>query len=271
MSFSRVEKISLDRLVIGDRQVRTREVEEDIDELVANIRVHGQLEPIIVAPLNDHDGHYEILAGQRRWLAMRRLGAREITAAVIAERPDRDVASALSISENLIRRDLSVLDLIDACTSLYNRYGSIKAVAERFGLPYGRVRGYVKFDRLRPELKELVRDGAIDLKTAIRLEDHCQRGDVDERQLRQLAAEVAGMSMAQQSDFLGAGPEVGPETGSVPHKPGSVKQIIVTLTIADLEALRAWARTKNLTQDRAGARIIASFLRDIAHEVSRNA
>lgn len=267
VSFSRVEKIALDRLVIGGRQVRTREVEEDIDELVDNIRVHGQLEPVIVAPLDDLDGHYEILAGQRRWLAMRRLGAREITAAVIDERPDHDVASALSISENLIRRDLSVLDLIDACTSLYNRYGSIKAVAERFGLPYGRVRRYVKFDRLRPELKELVKDGAIDLKTAIKLEDHCQRGDVDERQLRRLAAEVAGMSMAQQSDFFSAGEE----TGRAPHKPGSVKQIIVTLTLADLEALRAWARTKNLTQDRAGARIIASFLRDLARGVPRNA
>ncbi|MEV0390020.1 ParB/RepB/Spo0J family partition protein [Nonomuraea sp. NPDC050643] len=269
MSFNRVENVPLNRLVLGAQQVRTREVEEDIAELADNIRVHGQLEPIIVAPVAGRDGHYEILAGQRRWLAMRRLGAEEITAAIIEERPERDVASALSLSENLIRRDLGTLDLIDACTALYNKYGSIKAVAEKFGLPYGRVRRYVKFDRLRPALKELVRDGELDLRTAIRIEDHFGPDPIDGHRLRQLTAEVSGMSNAQQSDYFRSSdrrPE--DEGGSGPNghgpRPGSVKQIIVTLSIPDLEALRAWARTKNLTQDRAGARIISSFLRETA-------
>lgn len=265
--FNRVEKVNLDRLVIGAQQARTRDVEHDIDELVDSIRVHGQLEPIIVAPLEGKEGYYEILAGQRRWLAMRRLGATRIAAAIIDERPDKDVASALSISENLIRRDLSTLDLIDACTRLYHKYGSIKAVAERFGLPYGRVRRYVKFDRLRPTLKELVRSGEIDLRAALRIEDHYGAKAVDDAQLRRVASAVATMSNAQQADYFktraaetpaSADEEVEPAGDG--HRPGSVKQIIVTLSIADLELLRAWARSKNLTQDRAGARIISAFL-----------
>lgn len=264
--FNRVEKVNLDRLVIGAQQARTRDVEQDIDELVESIRVHGQLEPIIVAPTEDEEGYYEILAGQRRWLAMRRLGATRIAAAIIEERPDKDVASALSISENLIRRDLNTLDLIDACTRLYHKYGSIKAVAERFGLPYGRVRRYVKFDRLRPALKELVRSGEIDLRAALRIEDHYGPRAVDDAQLRRIASAVATMSNAQQADYFKArAAEVMTSTGEEDptgsgHRPGSVKQIIVTLSIADLELLRAWARSKNLTQDRAGARIISAFL-----------
>lgn len=267
VSIARVEKIKLDRLVVGAQQVRTRDVEEDLTELTDNIRVHGQLEPIIVAPLPGREGHYEVLAGQRRWLAMRELGAQDITAAIIAEKPDDDVASALSISENLVRRDLSTLDLIDACTNLYHKYGSVKAVADKFGLPYGRVRRYIKFDRLRPPLKALVRNGEIDLKTALRIEDHLGGETVGEERLRQIAADVAGMSNAQQVDYFRA-PEVsGQQLAAAQgrrHRPGSVKQIIVTLSIADLEALRAWARAKNLTQDRAGARIISSFLRELA-------
>jgi ParB family chromosome partitioning protein len=273
VSIARVEKVKLDRLVVGAQQVRTRDVEEDLAELMDNIRVHGQLEPIIAAPLPGREGYYEILAGQRRWLAMRRLGAHDITAAIIAEKPDNDVASALSISENLVRRDLSPLDLIDACTSLYHKYGSVKAVAEKFGLPYGTVRRYIKFDRLRPALKALVRDGDIDLKTALRIEDHFGRETVDDQRLRQVAAGVAGMSNAQQTDYFRTPEVTGQQVaghGGNGHKPGSVKQIIVTLSINDLEALRAWARAKNLTQDRAGARIISSFLRELADRAHRS-
>jgi ParB family transcriptional regulator, chromosome partitioning protein len=271
VSFARVEKIELDKLIVGAHQVRTRDIEEDITELMDNIRVHGQLEPIIAAPMPGREGYYEVLAGQRRWLAMRKLGAKDITAAIIAEKPDDDVASALSLSENLVRRDLSTLDLIDACTSLYHKYGSVKAVAEKFGLPYGRVRGYIKFDRLRPALKKLVRNGEIDLKAALRIEDHLGDEAVDEQQLRKVAADVAGMSNAQQTDYFRTAEVSGQQLSNVGdrHKPGSVKQIIVTLSIPDLEALRAWARAKNLTQDRAGARIISSFLRELANRPHR--
>ncbi|HEY3684172.1 MAG TPA: ParB/RepB/Spo0J family partition protein [Streptosporangiaceae bacterium] len=258
--FHRVENIRIDRLVIGAQQARTRDVEQDISELVDSIRAHGQLEPIIITPAEDRAGFFEILAGQRRWIAMRRLGAAEISAAIIEDPPDRDMASALSISENLIRRNLNTLDLIDACTKLYNKYGSIKAVAEKFGLPYGRVRRYVKFDRLRSTLKEFVKKGDIDLGTALRIEDHCGTASVDDAHLRRLAAAMAGMSNAQQSDYLKSNTVDG-EAAENAHRPGSVKQIIVTLSISDVQLLRAWAGSKNLTQDRAGARIISAFLR----------
>ncbi len=53
-----VRRLRLDQLVVSKLQVRTREVEKDLDELVENMRVHGQLEPIVVAPIgkSDDDG-----------------------------------------------------------------------------------------------------------------------------------------------------------------------------------------------------------------------
>jgi ParB family transcriptional regulator, chromosome partitioning protein len=76
------------------------------------------------------------------------------------------------------------------------------------------------------------------------------------------------MSNAQQADYFRPAEVTAQQlagTGTGGHTPGSVKQIIVTLNVADLEALRAWGRTRNLTQDRAGARIISSFLRAAAN------
>jgi ParB family chromosome partitioning protein len=63
-----VRDIKLSDLVIGKAQVRVRSVSKEIDELAESIRVHGLLEPIVVAP-TDKEGIYEILTGQRRFLA----------------------------------------------------------------------------------------------------------------------------------------------------------------------------------------------------------
>ena len=63
-----------------------------------------------------------------------------------------------------MRLDLTTKELIDACTSLFKKYGSIKDVCDVTGLPYRKVRLYVKYDRLMPKLKKLVNDGEVDIK-----------------------------------------------------------------------------------------------------------
>ena len=271
MTFADVRHLPLDLLVVSSQQARTRDVEKDLDELAASIRIHGQLEPIVVAPLPGKDDGYEIIAGQRRFLAMRRLGAETIHAAILAERVDAISAHVMSVSENMVRRDLGTKDLIDACTRLSRKYGSIRAVAEELGLPYNAVRNYVKFDRLRPELKHLVELGKIDVKAALRIEDHYGEDQVPAATISAVAEQVAGMTNAQQMDFFSAKKRGGTAAARVPEgappvngysAPGAVKQIIVTLRHEDIDQLRSWAKDNNLTQDRAAAKIIRAFVRD---------
>ena len=88
---------------------------------------------------------------------------------------ERD-AKVLSVTENLIRRDLNRKDLIDVCTYLYKQYDSMKDVADKTGLPYNKVREYVKYDRLKPELKKLVDNNDVELKTALRAQDAAAAG-----------------------------------------------------------------------------------------------
>ena len=67
-------------------------------------------------------------------------------------------------------------------------------------------------------MKALVRNGDIELKTALRIEDHFGGESVDERRLRQVAADVAGMSNAQQADYFGAAEVSGQQVAD--HRPG---------------------------------------------------
>ena len=56
-------------------------------------------------------------------------------AAILDEKVDEATAKVISITENLVRRDPPLNDLIDACTALFKRYGSVKSVAQELGLP----------------------------------------------------------------------------------------------------------------------------------------
>ncbi len=260
--YSEVRPLPVDRLVVSPQQARTRGIERDLDELVENIRVHGQLEPVIVAPVPGSDERYEIIAGQRRWLAMQRLGAETIYAAILSEAVDEATASVLSVSENLVRRDLDPKDLIDACTRLYHKYGSIKAVSEELGLPYNNVRSYVKFDRLRPELKKRVEAGDLDVKGAIRIEDHFGEEQVDEGEIEQIVKEVSEMTNAQQREYFATrhSQPNGPVANGTQTNADPITQIIVTLRSRQVALLRQWAKGRGLTQDKAAATVIGAFL-----------
>ena len=68
-------------IVVGTGQVRTRNVEKRIDELAESIRKVGLLNPIIVYQRDD--GKYEVLTGQRRFLAHVKLETDTILAAIL--------------------------------------------------------------------------------------------------------------------------------------------------------------------------------------------
>src|SRR5688572_12372969 len=96
-----VRDIPLGDLVIGKGQVRVKNVGTEIDELAESIRVMGLLEPIVVCESEKH-GKYEILTGQRRFLAVKQLKLPKISAAILDEKVDEDTAKAISLTENMM-------------------------------------------------------------------------------------------------------------------------------------------------------------------------
>ena len=75
-----------------------------LDELSASIKEHGILQPVLLRPFGDA-GHYQLIAGERRWRAAKAAGLDSIPAMI--EEIDDDTALEIAIIENLQREDLS--------------------------------------------------------------------------------------------------------------------------------------------------------------------
>ena len=263
-----VKEISLDDLVIGKGQVRTRDPAKGIDELADSIRKVGLLEPIVVCPAED-GGKYEIILGQRRFLACRELNLPTILAGILDGRVEEMEAKVLSLTENLIRQDLNRKDMIDVCYALFNKYGSIKAVADETGLPREKVKKYVKYPRLRPKLKALVDTEGVKIETALRAQEASKDsvfGKVNEDDAIELAKEMSPMSGAQQKKIVKDrqdNPSL-PVDEVIEHAKsgGKITQVVVTLTDNIHSSLNKFARFEESTLDDAAATLIEEGLSD---------
>ena len=261
---SRYEEIPLDNLVIGQGQARTQAVGAEIDELAASIKAQGLLQPIVVCQANNSE-KWEILVGQRRFLAFKRLALESITAAILDQRVSPEQAKAISITENLIRRQLSGKELIDGITYLYNHYGTIKGVAETAGLPYEKVRIHVKYQRLMPKLKDMVDKNKVDIKVALKAQDSATNDDkVDESLAVKLAQEMAPMTGVQQKKFVEnvkENPHGSIDDAIEEAKSGSkVISLQITVTENVNRAIRKFANEENSNQDEAAATLVEEAL-----------
>ena len=269
--FSEVQEVPLDKLTIGKAQVRISNVDKEIDELANSIQKVGLLEPIVICP-SGTEGQYEIITGQRRFLAHQRLEKDTILAAILDDRVDEQTAKVLSVTENLVRRDLNSKDLIDVCTYLFKHYGSIKNVADETGLPYEKVRQYVKYEQLIPEVKPLVDEGTVPLSTALRAQQAASvDSDVNPEEAVKFAKAMAPMSGAQQKKVLDdrkKGPISADEAIENAKSGGRVTQIIVTLTSEVHNALGQYAQVQGTNIDDAAGMLIRDglYVHDLLEE-----
>ena len=100
-----VRNIPIDKLKANKYQPREDFNQESLDELTASIKEKGFIQPVLVR-LKDNE--YELIAGERRLRAAKKLGYKEIPA-IIKEASDLD-SLELSIIENVQREDLNRID-----------------------------------------------------------------------------------------------------------------------------------------------------------------
>ena len=87
-------------------QPRKRFDDETLTELAESIQAHGMLQPIVVRPLGER--RYQIVAGERRWRAAKRIGLSEVPV-IIRELSDSE-ASQIAMIENLQRENLNPIE-----------------------------------------------------------------------------------------------------------------------------------------------------------------
>ena len=111
----------IELLVRNPDQPRRLFVESDIDELSASIKEKGILQPLLVRPAPGQAGHYQIVAGERRWRAAQKAGLHTVPV-IIREMDDLDVLE-IGIIENVQRADLNPMEEARAYKVLQDRFG----------------------------------------------------------------------------------------------------------------------------------------------------
>jgi len=157
-----VEAVGLQRIPVVDIQPnpfqpRTRFDEEALGELADSIRAVGLLQPVLVRPVGDA---YELVAGERRWRAAKRLGMQTVPALVRTT----DDASSLehALVENVHRADLDPLEEAAAYNQLVEDFGlTHEEVAGRVGRSRVTVSNTLRLLALPPSIQRLVHDGSL--------------------------------------------------------------------------------------------------------------
>jgi len=119
----------------GKYQPRTRMDEGALNELAESIRTQGIMQPILVRALNDDPGHYEIIAGERRFRAAQLAGLKEVPV-LVREVADEN-AAVMALIENIQREDLNPLEEAHGVRRLLDEFG---LTHEQAALAIGRSR-----------------------------------------------------------------------------------------------------------------------------------
>lgn len=153
---------------VSHLNVRKENVQEGLNDLAASIDAHGLLQPVVVFWDAEKD-KYQLIIGQRRFLACRdKLRMRRIPARIISLKNDTE-AALLSFSENIHRLDLEYRDKMAVATQLLAHLKSVKKVADALGVSGQTVRNYLGYAGVPDAVKAFVDEGKISASTAIRI------------------------------------------------------------------------------------------------------
>ncbi len=135
---SKTNQLSLSDIVPNKFQPRKNFDEESLEDLTNSIKERGVIQPIIVRNSNSNDSKFEIIAGERRWLAARKAGLHNIPVVVT----DADDLKSLefAIVENVQRHDLNPLEEAQGYKRLIDEFSYDQEKVSKF---IGKSRSYI--------------------------------------------------------------------------------------------------------------------------------
>lgn len=146
-----IKKIPVSKIIPNRFQPRTIFDEEKIEELALTIHTHGIIQPIVVRECED--GKFEIIAGERRWRAVQKLGWSEIPA-IVKNLNDKETAS-VALIENLQREELTPIEEAMAYAKLLELHNlTQEALAQRLGKGQSTIANKLRLLKLPQEVQE---------------------------------------------------------------------------------------------------------------------
>jgi ParB family transcriptional regulator, chromosome partitioning protein len=188
-----VREVATARITPNRFQPRREFAPEQLAELEESIRINGLLQPLVVRPAQGdapEGAEWELVAGERRWRAVRRLGWTQVPV-IVRELDDRAML-VLAIVENVQRADLSPLEEAAGYRQLIEEFGFTQAeVAESVGRERSTVANLLRLLQLPATVQTMVSRGDLSMGHARAI-----LGLEDEREMAELARQAADVGMS---------------------------------------------------------------------------
>jgi ParB family chromosome partitioning protein len=152
--------VSIARLKPNPRQPRSHFDDNALNELIGSIRERGILQPLIVRPIGNASGNFEIVAGERRWRAAQRAQLHE--APVIIRDFTDEEALAVALIENIQRNELSPLEEAKAYDRLAHDFGKTQEqVAQAVGKSRSHIANMIRLLDLPEDVRTMLSAGQL--------------------------------------------------------------------------------------------------------------
>ena len=190
------------------RQPRTVFDEGELDELVGSIKEIGVLQPVVVRPVAEEAGRYELIMGERRWRATQAAGL-EVIPAIIRVTDDEDLLRD-ALLENLHRSALNPLEEAAAYRQLLDDFGCTHdELALRISRSRPQISNTLRLLRLPPLVQRRVAAGVLSAghaRALLGLPD----GAAIERLAQRIVSEGLSVRATEEIVALGVGDEKAP-------------------------------------------------------------
>jgi ParB family chromosome partitioning protein len=153
-----MREVSIDKIYPNPSQPRQKFDDRSLNELIDSIKNLGLIQPIVVRP--GKDDCFEIIAGERRWLACKKIGLNQVPV-VIKLCSDLE-ASAAALIENIQREDLNAVDEAHAYRKLMDNYGlTQEELSTKVGKSRSFIGNMVRILALPEAIKDMLLEGII--------------------------------------------------------------------------------------------------------------
>lgn len=162
---SKNELMDIDMAMVVPTEAQPRQSfkEDTIKELAESIEKNGLLQPIVVRPMEK--GKYQIIAGERRYRAFKKLG-KSMIPAIVRDYEDEEV-DKLQLVENVQREDLNPYDEAIAYLKLKEKYGLKQDdIAKAVGKSRPYISNMTRLLSLEDEILDMLKNGEITVSHA---------------------------------------------------------------------------------------------------------
>lgn len=152
-----VRRVALASIVPNPLQPRKEFSEEELAELVESIRQNGLLQPLVVRPSAAGTG-YELVAGERRFRSIQRLGWADVP--VVVREVKDEALLVLALVENLQREALSPMEEAEGYRTLGEKFGlTQEEIARSVGKDRSTIANFLRLLKLPPSVRRLLEEG----------------------------------------------------------------------------------------------------------------